>query len=175
MEQLVAGREGKKKLRKYEDCADRISRIVEDYGNRSNVEFMRDDKEEMETIIDSLVTGSKTSKDVPVIQKVRSKKSRTFLHQQDGSAVEMQQSKRQKTASIKVKKGEIDKKMIAALKDRIMAMESLKPARAPPIADQEVENLEVSFLKKQVAELAGQLNAKEEAADHYRLKYKKKK
>ncbi|KAG8173372.1 hypothetical protein JTE90_015533 [Oedothorax gibbosus] len=29
MEQLVAGREGKKKLRKYEDCADRISRIVE--------------------------------------------------------------------------------------------------------------------------------------------------
>ncbi|KAG8173565.1 hypothetical protein JTE90_019708, partial [Oedothorax gibbosus] len=54
----------------------------------------QDDKEEMETIIDSLVTGSKTSKDVPVIQKVRSKKSRTFLHQQDGSAVEMQQSKR---------------------------------------------------------------------------------
>ncbi|KAG8181010.1 hypothetical protein JTE90_024758 [Oedothorax gibbosus] len=63
--------------------------------------------------------------------------------------------------------------MIAALKDRIKPMESLKPARAPPIADQEVENLEVSFLKKQVTELAGQLNAKEEAADHYRLKYKK--
>ncbi|KAG8176181.1 hypothetical protein JTE90_019631 [Oedothorax gibbosus] len=64
--------------------------------------------------------------------------------------------------------------MISALKERIKPMESLKPARAPPMnTDQEVENLEVSFLKKQVAQLAGQLKTKEEAADHYRLKYKK--
>ncbi|KAG8181009.1 hypothetical protein JTE90_024757 [Oedothorax gibbosus] len=76
--------------RKHEVEASTSIKDANDYMARNKL----DDKEEMETIIDSLVTGSKTSKDVPVIQKVRSKKSRTFLHQQDGSAVEMQQSKR---------------------------------------------------------------------------------
>ncbi|GBN21068.1 hypothetical protein AVEN_231412-1 [Araneus ventricosus] len=123
----------------------------------------------MELLIDGFVNGSITSEEITVLQDEGLKKRcHTHVHQEAIlEAVELQHSKRQKLVAIKRCRYLMEKSILGKTKENILEHSEVKTC-----STRSTLNMELAVVKKQVTELAGELQSKTEAVDYYKMKYK---
>ncbi|GBN47948.1 hypothetical protein AVEN_10322-1 [Araneus ventricosus] len=129
-----------------------------------------ENRNDMELLIDGLVDGSITSEEIPVLQNVEGLKKRSRTHVQEeavSETVELQQSKRQKLAAIKRCRNLKEQIILSKVKENILGHSEVKTCSTCSSL-----NLELTVLKKQATELAGELQSKTEAVEYYKMKYR---